>query len=271
MKLSYPVCVPDTEEKIMAWCQTYEEAPEWLRANGYKGIELLVRDADEIKKEELKKILDENQMEISAIGTTPMQKKDKLFLMSENKEIRKEAKKRLDDLLELGTFFKAPVLIGKYRGTVKDVNGSRLSDLEMILHEADEKAKEKQINIFIEPQNPDNINNLNTIGETVRWIETNQFTNVKLLMDIFHMNKTETSIEESLRKYKAYIGMIHMADSQRKVPGFGEMNIKNILRVLNEIGYEGYLSMEIKQEPDVKFAAGLSSMALRYMDREIEE
>lgn len=60
--------------------------------------------------------------------------------------------------------------------------------------------------------------------------------NVKLLMDIFHMDKTEKFIEDSVRTYREYIGMLHMADSERKVPGNGNINIREILQTLHEIG-----------------------------------
>lgn len=268
IKLSYPVCVPMPVEKIMAWCEEPEKGIGYLSKIGYKGIELLVKNPDDIEKEKLREILEKNKMKVSAIGTTPMQKEDHLFLLSEEKEIRDEAVKRLKSLIKLGGWFEAPVLIGKYRGTVKDADFCRLKDLEAIIRNADKMAREEQTELFIEPQNPDNINNLNTIGETVSWIRENQFTNVRLLMDIFHMDKTEESIADILKKYQEYIGMIHMADSERKVPGFGKIDMKGVLDALKQIVYQGYLSMEIRQNPDSRFAATLAAMSLQYMDGE---
>lgn len=268
MKLSFPVCIPDTDETIMAWCQNYEESFPWLAGNGYEGIEMLVRDPAEVPKDQVLTLLQENKLQISAIGTTPMQKKDHLFLLSEDKEIREEAQKRLEALIELGDFFHAPILVGKYRGMQKDADHCRMEDLEEIIRKADKKASETGVTLLIEPQSSDNINNLNTIEETVAWIRRNRFMNVKLLMDIFHMDKTEQSIENSLRIYREYIGMIHMADSKRKVPGSGKVNTREILQTLNKIGYQGFLSMESKQEPDTKSVAAMSARALKDMDGE---
>lgn len=265
MKLSYPVCAVQTEQDIMAWCEDPEEGIRYLGKNGYEGIELLVRDPEKVEKEKIQERLHVYHMQISAIGTTPMQKEDHLFLLSEEKEIRDEAKRRLEGLISLGEYFKAPVLVGKYRGAVKDACGCRMEDLEAVIREADETAGRKGVQLLVEPQNPSNINNLNTIEETVAWIHTNQFSNVKLLMDIFHMDKTEESVTETLKTFRNYIGMIHMADSGRKVPGFGETGMKKILETLEEIGYQGYLSMEIRQNPDTRFAAALSSLSLQYM------
>lgn len=265
MKLSYPVCAMQTEQDIMAWCEDPEEGIRYLSENGYEGIELLVRDPEKVEKEKIQEILHACHMQISAIGTTPMQKEDHLFLLSEEKDIKEEAKRRLKGLISLGEYFGAPVLIGKYRGTVKDAEYCRMEDLEEIIRDADEMAGSKGIELLIEPQNSGNINNLNTIEETVVWIHENHFLNVRLLMDIFHMDKTEDSITETLKTFQNYTGMIHMADSERKVPGFGEIDMKSILKTLEDAEYQGYLSMEIKQNPDTRFTAALSSMSLQYM------
>ena len=265
MKLSYPVCASETKEAIMAWCEDFEEGVQYIGKNGYQGVELLVKNPFEVNRQKIHEILKKNDMHISAIGTTPMQKEDHLFLLDENEKLREEAKRRLEGLIELAGWFGVPLLLGKYRGTVKDADFCHMKDLEEIIRKADKFAADKHIEIFVEPQNKDNINNLNTVKETVEWIQKNEFTNVRLLMDIFHMNKTEQNIVGTLERYHEYIGMIHMSDSERKVPGFGKIDISKILDVLEKLKYNGYLSMEIKQIPDTKFAVALSAMSLQYM------
>lgn len=265
MKLSYPVCASEIKEAIMAWCGDFEDGVEYIGKNGYQGVELLVKNPFEVNRQKIQEILKKNNMRISAIGTTPMQKEDHLFLLDENEKLREEAKRRLEGLIELAGWFGVPLLLGKYRGTVKDADFCRMKDLEEIIRKANRIAADRNIEIFVEPQNKDNINNLNTVKETVEWIQKNEYTNVRLLMDIFHMNKTEQNIVGTLERYHEYIGMIHMSDSERKVPGFGEVDISKILDALEKIKYKGYLSMEIEQIPDTKFAAALSSMSLQYM------
>ena len=121
--------------------------------------------------------------------------------------------------------------------------------------------------LLLEPQNQKNINHLNTVEETVSWIQKNQYKRVKLLADIFHMDCTEISIEDSFRKYRDEIAMIHMADRERLVPGFGGIAVGNILKTLDEIGFDGYLSMEINQEPGTKQVAVLAALALDYLKK----
>jgi sugar phosphate isomerase/epimerase len=265
MKLSYPVLIPDTSAKVMAWCEGYQEAFRTLKKLGYEGIELLVRDPLTVNRDLLDGLLKENQLSLSSIGTSPMQKEDKLFLMDPDQGKRKEAIRRLRDLIDLAAYYQVPVLIGKYRGMVGDQSGCTLGDLQNIIEKAGQWAEDAGIDIYIEPQSEDSINNLNTVSECIAWINSLNCGNIKLLLDLYHMEQTEESIVTSLLKAINYIGMIHMSDTERLVPGYGRIPVKEVLSTLDTIGYQGYLSMEIKQHPSTLQAAELSLLSLRYM------
>lgn len=117
----------------MAWCGSFEKAFPFLKNAGYEGIELLVKNPDTIDKEYIKELLLENQLTVSAVGTTPMQREDGLFLLDPDRKKQLEAVRRLYGLIDLAAYFNAPVLIGKYRGMTADEEGRRLTDLENII------------------------------------------------------------------------------------------------------------------------------------------
>lgn len=102
MKLSYPIAVPDSGIKMMAWCNEYEMAFKQLKEIGYEGVELLVRDPQTVDIRLLDQLLDENGLVLSAIGTTPMQTRDGLFLLHEEERVRTEAYYRLEQLIGAG-------------------------------------------------------------------------------------------------------------------------------------------------------------------------
>lgn len=262
MKLSYPVLVPDTTAKVMAWCEGYQEAFYTLKKLGYEGIELLVRDPLKVDRELLNELLKENQLSLSSIGTSPMQKEDQLFLMDEDPEKRREAYRRLKDLIDLAAYYQVPVLIGKYRGMEGTQSGSTLNDFKTIMEHAGKWAEDAGIELYIEPQSEDSINNLNTVSESITWIKGLNCNNIKLLLDLYHMDKTEQSITESLLNARNYLGMIHVSDSDRLIPGYGQIPMKAALNTLDKIGYQGYLSMEVKQEPGPVQAAERSILSL---------
>ena len=266
MRLSYPIAAPDSSVKLQAFCGEYEPAFEWLAGHGYTGVELLVRDPAALDVGRLDGLLTAWGLEISAIGTSPMQVQDHIFLLCEDEENRREAMARCRDLIGLAAYYKVPALIGKYRGQVVERPGCRMEDLARVFKEICGEAKKKGVRVLVEPQNAGNLNNLNTMAETMEWIDETGIENLGIQADIFHMGITERSITESLKAAGDRIGFIHMADSGRMVPGLGELPIRQVLRTLGEISYGGYLSMEIRQWPDSRRAAALSALALNYLD-----
>ena len=79
--------------------------------------------------------------------------------------------------------------------------------------------------------------------------------NFGLLLDTFHMNIEEPSIEESIRKCGERIFHFHLADSNRWYPGAGHIDFKSILTALKDTGYQGFISGEFLPKPDVDTAA----------------
>ena len=49
----------------------------------------------------------------------------------------------------------------------------------------------------------------------------------------------EDDISETLRKYKDYIGHVHIAENHRYQPGTGSIDFKRHMQTLKEIGFDG--------------------------------
>jgi len=59
----------------------------------------------------------------------------------------------------------------------------------------------------------------------------------------------------NIRQTKDYIIHVHYSDSNRLVPGMGHFDFFKMTKVLKEIDYEGYLSVEILPISDSYTAA----------------
>jgi sugar phosphate isomerase/epimerase len=55
---------------------------------------------------------------------------------------------------------------------------------------------------------------------------------------------------------------MHIADNTRRFPGSGQFDFQRILKALDEVGYEGYLSVECIPEPSGEEAA---AQAIRFL------
>lgn len=67
---------------------------------------------------------------------------------------------------------------------------------------------------------------------------------VCIMADFFHMNIEDACWYESIKAAGAMIRNVHLADSQRLLPGYGHTDFKPGMRALKEIGYSDYMGFE---------------------------
>jgi D-psicose/D-tagatose/L-ribulose 3-epimerase len=89
---------------------------------------------------------------------------------------------------------------------------------------------------------------LNTADEGIAFAEEVGEDNLKLLLDVYHMNIDEDNISLAIRKAHKHkrLGYLHLGESNRRLPGQGASNIDwpEIGKTLKDIKYTGPLVME---------------------------
>jgi 2-dehydrotetronate isomerase len=81
--------------------------------------------------------------------------------------------------------------------------------------------------------------------------------NIKMQLDLYHAQIMEGDLETKLRKYAPHIGHIQAASvPKRNEPDGGEVNYPYLFRVLDEIGYPGWVGCEYR--PAGKTTDGLT-------------
>jgi len=118
------------------------------------------------------------------------------------------------------------------------------------------------VTIALEPQCRFVINWLNTVAETIEFIRTLKTKNVKLLFDVYHAGMEEASVFAAMIVARDRISGVQLSDSNRRAPGMGHMHFGEVLRVLDALGYGGYLSVECLPMPD---AATAAESAIRHL------
>ncbi len=101
------------------------------------------------------------------------------------------------------------------------------------------------IDLYIEPINRYETHFLNTLADAVKVRrKIKDHPHVKITADLFHMAMEETNIGAALRTYVADIGYVHLADSNRHLPGEGMTDFGAAAAALREGGYQGWASLE---------------------------
>lgn len=86
---------------------------------------------------------------------------------------------------------------------------------------------------------------LYTTEEAAKFVESVGKENVKLQYDVYHMQRMEGNLAATLREHIGSIGHVQVADSPgRMEPGTGEINYLYVFGVLEQLGYDGYVSLE---------------------------
>jgi len=235
------------------YCENLEKHIEKLAELGYDGVEIALRNPEQLDKDKLSKILERTNISSSAIATGQVALIDDLTL-TEAGELTME---RIMEQINFAASFNAPVIIGLVKGDLpEDSNKNAVKNWVIYAcKRCADFAREKGINLLIEVLNRYEANWLNTISEGKDFLAKIDRDNIFLHIDTFHMNIEEVSFRNSILATKDLIGYVHLADSNRWAPGFGHINFKEILSALKEINYEGYLSFEVLPLPDPDTAA----------------
>jgi hydroxypyruvate isomerase len=84
-----------------------------------------------------------------------------------------------------------------------------------------------------------------TSVDAIALIEAVRAPNLFLQYDVYHMQKMEGNLTESLRTYLPKIGHIQISDNPgRHQPGTGEINYRFILEELDRLSYRGFVGLE---------------------------
>ncbi|MCY4071755.1 MAG: sugar phosphate isomerase/epimerase [Chloroflexi bacterium] len=103
--------------------------------------------------------------------------------------------------------------------------------------------------VYLEPLNRYEASYLNTVGKAADLCRAADHKRIQLMADLFHMNIEEADIPASLRAVAPHLGHVHLADSQRWLPGHGPTDFVSAFRALREIDFDGWLALECMPTP----------------------
>jgi len=235
----------------------YEETIESAAKIGYKGIELHLDDPSSVDEDKLIRLLQHNNVSITSIGTGPGYGRRGLSLSSNDVGIRNQAISCIKEHIHLAAKLDAVVIIGLMKGLVRECDHSNAywANLKSSLSECLEVAEEKNVVIVLEAINRYESDCLNTIEQCVEFVSQFRTNHLKVHIDTYHMNIEEDRIYENIKKAGAYIGHVHLADSNRCYPGNGHFNFRKLIEVLSAVDYRGALAIECLSIPNQQEAA----------------
>ena len=228
----------------------------------YNGIEIapftLARRVEEIspaRRKETRKIIENNDLEIVGLHWLLAGTKG-IHLTSTDSAVRHRTRDYLNILLDLCYDLGGKVLIigsPKQRNLAKNQpfedGWDHLVDL---FQSVMPKTEELNLTWCIEPLAPIETNFINTVAEGLRLVRQINHRCFMIHLDVKAMWAQNHAVAEVIRSIPvADIGHFHVNDPNLYGPGMGDLDFTPIAEAINDIGYKGWLSVEVfKYDPD---------------------
>jgi len=103
---------------------------------------------------------------------------------------------------------------------------------------------ETGVTLAMEPLGPEWTDFLRNADETVELVRMIDSDRVRLHLDCRAMSSESSSAPELIHAHRHRLAHFHVNDPNGQGPGFGELDLVPILRALDEIGYDDWVSVE---------------------------
>ena len=98
--------------------------------------------------------------------------------------------------------------------------------------------------LAIEPLNRFETYVLNTAADAVKMVQAVGSESLKVQLDTFHGNIEEKDTAAAIRATGKWLGHFHASESDRGVPGTGQVRWGEVFTALDEIDYSGWVTIE---------------------------
>ncbi|NRP21770.1 L-ribulose 3-epimerase [Ensifer adhaerens] len=113
-----------------------------------------------------------------------------------------------------------------------------------VLQQVAETAAKSGITLGLEVVNRYESNVLNTASQGVELCKRIGAPNVKVHLDVYHMNIEESDVPSAIKATGDYLGYFHTGDSHRGYMGSGTIDLAGVFRALVSSGYAGPITFE---------------------------
>lgn len=247
------------------------DAMAFAKKAGYDGIEIapftLAKYVTEIPSSERKRIRETAArigIEVSGIHWVLVQAEG-MYLNHPDAVVRERTAKYFCELVDFCADLGGKIIVvgsPKQRNVMEGVTAQQAWDWATnTFRDAVKLAEDRGITICFEPLAPSETNFINTAVDAIRF--TRQFDShaMKIILDVKAMCSEAKPIPQIIRESWPHFGYFHANDRNLKGPGFGDVDFKPIATALKEVGYDGYMSVEV-----FKFEEGPETIATKSID-----
>ena len=212
---------------------------------GYDAIELC-GEPDYYDVQEVRDLCKDNNIRISSICSVYNADRD---LAHPDPKVREQALDYVKRVVEFAADVDCQMVIANPTACCKTVPLAPYEDeyrwgVEGIIKGA-EYAEQYGVKLCLECWNRYETYMLNRLEQAVDMLKDVKMDNVGVMGDLFHMNIDEADMAQAIRNCGEHLIHIHFADSNRAAPSKGHLDFVPVMKALQEIDYQGYITFEL--------------------------
>jgi len=216
-----------------------------IKAAGFDGVEVSMFHPANFEASIIRQGLKDNGLECTICSVLS----NEVSIISEDAATRARAKTHLADCAAKAAEVGAKIIAGPLYSPVGYLPGRRRTEDEWkwavdCYRELGPTLAVHDVTIAIEPLNRFETYFLNTAADAVRLCDEIDHPNVGILFDTFHANIEEKDIAEGYRTVARHLKHVHTCENDRGIPGTGHIPWTAVFQALQDIGYDGWLTIE---------------------------
>ena len=189
------------------------------------------------------------QLEQAGIGATSSLGLDAdTDISSNDREKEKRGQARLEAAVamarDVGATHVCGILESAFQKYAAPTTAEGVKRSVAVLQRVAEAAARSGITLGLEVVNRYESNVLNTASQAVEMCKRIGAPNVKVHLDVYHMNIEESDIGQAILETGDHLGYFHTGDSHRGYMGSGSIDLAGVFRALVKSGYAGPITFE---------------------------
>jgi sugar phosphate isomerase/epimerase len=252
-----------------------EDTFRYAKAAGYDAIELApftiansVQDISPGERKSIRELAARTGLEIAGIHWV-LVKPEGLYMNHPDAALRKRTADYFVELVDFCADVGGKVMVvgsPKQRNVLPEVSIGDATRWAAETFEASvRRAEKREVTICFEPLAPTETNFINTAEAALQFVQQIPSKAFQIILDVKAMCSEQKPIPQIIRELWPRFAHFHANDANLKGPGFGEVDFRPIAAALKEVGYQGYVSVEVfkfEEGPEV-----IATKSIEYLKR----
>ena len=234
---------------------------ERLAALGYDGVELSASHPPPYPAGAIADLAERHRLPVVSLLTGWSYPNEGLCLSSPDARVRDRAVERLDTYVEQAARLGALMVVGLMQGLRSDepdeaIAGERIAEA---LGRVARTAEARGVSVVIEPVNHLQVGFHNSAAEAAALVERVGSPAFGYMLDTFHLNIEERSVEEAICHHAPHARHVHLCETNGALFGTGGLAFDRVLAGLDAAGYDGWVSVKVYRRAGWEEAARASA------------